>query len=261
MYPILFQSGGFTIDSYNVLWFIALSLAMFWTAKRFKLYGFDEAGEREARRVICWAFIAMLLGAGLYKPLLHIRKFASNPAKILTEGGLSEIGAVIGALLSTFLLCWNNHKISFQRLCDVGALPAFLSIAVGRWGCFLNGCCVGIISDFPLAVHFPRDAEGVLRHPTQLYYSACSVVFIVILIYVERALFRRFPLKQRDIDAHHAIVAPLALILYSVMRLSIDELRAITDPTPTFQLGRYFLIGSIPFGCVWLTRSIRKITA
>ena len=254
MYPVLLKIGDFQLDSYNVIWLIALWLAISWSVRRFRVYGVDDA---EGRRVVCWSFIAMLLGAGLYKPLLDIRRFVSSPSLILTEGGLSEIGAVVGAFLSAFLLCRKNPKISFQRLCDVAALPALLTIAVGRWGCFLNGCCVGIVSDFPLAVHFPRDAAGILRHPTQIYYSACAAVMLAGLYIVERKLLRRAPIDAER--PHHAVVAPLALILYSLMRLSIDVLRAPTDPILEFPLGRYILMAGLAFECVWLTHSLRKI--
>ncbi len=255
MYPVLLQIGDFKVDSYNVLWLTALSLAILWCVRRFRLYGVNEG---EGRRVVCWAFLVMLLGAGLYKPLSNIRRFAAAPVLILTEGGLSEMGAILGAFLSAFLLCWKNPKAPFQRLCDVAALPAILAIVVGRWGCFLNGCCVGVISDFPLALHFPRDPVGVLRHPTQLYYSICAAVILVALLVAERALLRR---DLGDVDRpHHAVLAPLALILYSVMRLSVDVLRAPAEPTQDFQMGHYILLTLLPFECIWLTLSLRKIT-
>jgi phosphatidylglycerol:prolipoprotein diacylglycerol transferase len=220
MYPVLFSIGEIPIDSYNVLWLVALSLAILWCVRRrFGMYGIDDG---EGRRVVCWAFLFMLLGAGLYKPLLRVGSLSSNPLEALSKGGLSEIGAMVGAFLAGVLLCWNNPKVPFQRLCDAATPCAILSIVIGRWGCFLNGCCVGIISDFPLAVHFPKDAPGVFRHP--------------------------------------AVVAPLTMILYSIMRLTIDELRAPTEQILEFPLGRYMLIAGLPLECIWLTHSIRKIT-
>ncbi|MBR1673008.1 MAG: prolipoprotein diacylglyceryl transferase [Fretibacterium sp.] len=248
---MLFRIGGFRLDSYDVLWLIALSLAILWSLRRLRLYDVDE---QEARRVIGWAFLAMLLGAAAFKPLWKFRTFAANPSLILTQGGLSEVGAVAGAFLAAFLLCRRNPRISFQRLCDVAALPAFLAIAVGRWGCFLNGCCVGIESGFSLALHFPRDPAGVLRHPTQLYYSALAALCLVLLLLVERRLLKRGPAEG---GRYYALVAPLALILYALMRFSVDWLRAVEEPESGLALSAWVLLAALPLECLWLIHSVR----
>src|SRR4051812_17963654 len=51
---------------------------------------------------------------------------------------------------------------------DSFALPLALALAVGRWGCFCNGCCAGTPTTLPWGVDF---GDGVLRHPTQVYES------------------------------------------------------------------------------------------
>ncbi|MCR4817506.1 MAG: prolipoprotein diacylglyceryl transferase [Fretibacterium sp.] len=252
MYPVLFQIGSFRLDSYDVLWLTALSLAIVWSLRRLQLYNVDED---EARRVISWTFLAMLLGAAAFKPIWKFRVFAANPSLILTQGGLSEVGAVAGAFLAASFLCWRNKKISFQSLCDVAAPPAMLAIAVGRWGCFLNGCCVGIVSTFPLAVHFPRDPAGVLRHPTQLYYSALAVLFMTVLLVVERRLMKRGYVGQKS---HHAVVAPLALLLYTLMRFSIYWLRQSDgEPETGLSFSAWVLLTGLPFEIFWLIHSVR----
>jgi phosphatidylglycerol:prolipoprotein diacylglycerol transferase len=54
---------------------------------------------------------------------------------------------------------------------DTFALPLALALAVGRWGCFLNGCCYGTPSAVPWAVGFTVDGRVVRCHPTQIYES------------------------------------------------------------------------------------------
>jgi phosphatidylglycerol---prolipoprotein diacylglyceryl transferase len=54
---------------------------------------------------------------------------------------------------------------------DTYALPLALAMAVGRWGCFFNGCCYGTPTDLPWAVAFQVRGESVLCHPTQIYES------------------------------------------------------------------------------------------
>ena len=59
MYPTLFHIFGFRIDTYSVIWFTALSLAIIWVLKRLKIYDIDE---NEARNVMSVSFLFMLLG-------------------------------------------------------------------------------------------------------------------------------------------------------------------------------------------------------
>jgi phosphatidylglycerol:prolipoprotein diacylglycerol transferase len=66
---------------------------------------------------------------------------------------------------------------------DTFALPLALALAVGRWGCFFNGCCYGRPTALPWGVDF---GDGVPRHPTQIYESLfhlalAGVLWLVIL--------------------------------------------------------------------------------
>ena len=115
----------------------------------------------------------------------------SNPSEIfnLTRGDLHEVGAVSGALISALIFCL-IRKVNFYKLCEVACIPAFFSIAVGRWGCFLNGCCVGLQTASNFGVHFPRDAINFFRHPVQIYYSIIAAIIIMILLWIELESFQ-----------------------------------------------------------------------
>src|SRR5207237_7106808 len=53
---------------------------------------------------------------------------------------------------------------------DAFALPLALALAVGRWGCFFNGCCHGMPTDLPWGVPFRTVGGAWVRcHPTQIY--------------------------------------------------------------------------------------------
>ena len=182
LYPTLFTIGSVRIDTYSVVWFIALSLAILWSIRRLELYQLDED---ESRRIMAVSFLFMLLGARSYEYIAHWKTYLEHPSYLLdlNRGGLHEFGAVAGAFLSAWVMCLlSRGKVPFLKLCDVAVIPAFLAIAVGRWGCFLNGCCLGRVTDFFAAVHFPRDKAGVFRHPVQVYYSVISAAIIVVLL-------------------------------------------------------------------------------
>jgi phosphatidylglycerol:prolipoprotein diacylglycerol transferase len=173
----------------------------------------------------------------------------------LKQGGLSEVGALAGAVVTAIFLCRRNDKASFQRLCDAACLPVLSTMTLGRWGCFFAGCCVGIRSSAPFALRFPYDPPSVTRHPTQLYYSFfAAAVFLVVFLVEKRVLRLRSRLRTRLPVG--ALLAPLGLILCSVMRLTIDPLRA-EGTSSGLSLSHWVLIAGMPLEAAWLWMSWR----
>ncbi|MBQ3401908.1 MAG: prolipoprotein diacylglyceryl transferase [Synergistaceae bacterium] len=258
MYPVLLKIGSITIDSYSVVWFIALTLAILWVTERLKLYGIDED---PARRIMAVSFIFMFLGAIIFKQPYRIPLILADPSMLVNyrSWGVSEFGAVSGAFVSALVMCMFSRKVSFMRLCDAALPPAMLAISVGRWGCFLNGCCVGRVTDFFTGVHFPGDHAGVLRHPVQIYYSVIAAVIVLVLLHVER---RVLPL-QKDSKKYYPVIAPLGMILYALMRITVSFVR---DSRPFTWLAGHSLtyktlLVILPFVCLWLAHSIFRLKA
>jgi phosphatidylglycerol:prolipoprotein diacylglycerol transferase len=48
-----------------------------------------------------------------------------------------------------------RHHLPWLAMCDLVTPGLILGMALGRFGCFLNGCCYGGPSDLPWAVTFP----------------------------------------------------------------------------------------------------------
>lgn len=72
----------------------------------------------------------------------------------IREGGLTYYGGVILATpLCIAYALWN--KIPLRRGMDIIAPTLMVGLALGRVGCFLNGCCWGATCDQPWAVTFP----------------------------------------------------------------------------------------------------------
>lgn len=62
---------------------------------------------------------------------------------------------------------------------DSFAVPVAAAIGLGRFGCFVGGCCYGLPTALPWGVDF---GDGLRRHPTQLYevvfhFSAAAVLW------------------------------------------------------------------------------------
>ncbi len=258
MYPTLIQFGSFRIDTYSVIWFIALSIAIIWSIKRLALYELDED---ESRRIMAISFMCMILGAMTLEHIHDIPSYVRNPSSIpsLSNWGLSEMGALLGAFISALVLCIFSKKVSFMKLCDTTIIPTMLSIAIGRWGCFLNGCCVGQPSNFCLAVHFPFDSAGITRHPVQIYYSVIAFVIVLFLLYAEKKIL---PLQKQNYQKnYHSVITPLGIILYSLMRFAIVPVR---DEHSLWVMIRYMatyqvLAAIFPLVCVWLVYSLLRL--
>lgn len=100
---------------------------------------------------------------------------------------------------------------------DTFALPLALAMAVGRWGCFFNGCCFGTPTDLPWGVEF----HGVVCHPTQIYESLFHLGMASVLVI----------LPVRGAIPGHRL--QLYLIAYAAFRFATEYIR----PEPAYALG------------------------
>jgi phosphatidylglycerol:prolipoprotein diacylglycerol transferase len=103
------------------------------------------------------------------------RDFADAPNRILAignlcGGGLEFIGGFLGALgaIAAYLLL---TKQSIRLYLDIMAPGAMWGLAIGRIGCFFNGCCFGGLclaadanqAQYPWAVEFPFASPAYIR--------------------------------------------------------------------------------------------------
>ena len=97
----------------------------------------------------------------------------------LDRGGAVWYG---GVMLATIGVVWylRRRGIAVLAFADL-ALPAVIGgLALGRIGCFFNGCCYGAPTSLPWGVacaHYPGQAV----HPTQLYETAVCTLLAAVL--------------------------------------------------------------------------------
>jgi phosphatidylglycerol:prolipoprotein diacylglycerol transferase len=79
----------------------------------------------------------------------------------LTEGGLVVYGSLLagGAALVVFVY---KYQLPGLALADLIAPGVVLGVALGRVGCFLNGCCYGGPCELPWAAEFPFPSPAYL---------------------------------------------------------------------------------------------------
>jgi len=170
MHPIIARFGPVTIYSYGLMIGIAFLSGIYVARLEAIRKGIKIDVVYDA---VFYLVIGALIGARIYYlAFFEPAMFIKEPLSIfkIWQGGIAIHGAILGGILAGLLFSKFHHNISFFRLADLVAPSLILGQAVGRIGCFLNGCCSGKACDLPWAVQFPETATAV--HPTQLYESA-----------------------------------------------------------------------------------------
>ncbi len=136
-------------------------------------------------------------------------RFADHPLALLT--GRSVTGALLGGYIGVELL---KHLLHFDKATgDRFALVVPLSVAIGRVGCTLDGCCPGL----PLGGEVPWwalvDGEGVARWPAAPVEGLFNLSFW---------LFAQVAVRRRWLQNN---LFHLYLVAYGVFRLGHEFLR------------------------------------
>jgi phosphatidylglycerol:prolipoprotein diacylglycerol transferase len=176
-----------------------------------------------------------VLGAKVTEWVLeHWQTFASHPAAMLDPrlGGRTIIGGVLGGWLAVEIAKW---RLGIRRSTgDLFALALPAGEAVGRIGCFFNGCCYGVPTHVAWAVY----QHGAWRHPTQLYSAlVASAIFGTLF-----ALRDRMP-REGDLFK-------LCLVLYGVSRFGLEFFRERHLAFGGLSLAQWACVGITVIGLV-----------
>jgi phosphatidylglycerol:prolipoprotein diacylglycerol transferase len=132
------------------------------------------------------AFLGAMLGAKLPYALVDWNELLSGRAWFAE--GKTILTGLAGGYLGVVVAKWSLDIKT--RTGDSFAVPVAASIAVGRLGCFVAGCCYGCPTTLPWGVVFA--GHGTLpRHPAQLYEAAFHAMAAFVLYAAQRdGLFR-----------------------------------------------------------------------
>jgi phosphatidylglycerol:prolipoprotein diacylglycerol transferase len=140
-------------------------------------------------------------------------------------------------------------------MCDVAAPAVAIGAALGRIGCFLNGCCHGAVSDLPWAVCFPKGSHAWVRqlnaglippeapaslpvHPTQLYSAVAGFVVLGLLL-----LYSRRPRRAGELMAFLMLAYPLTR--WPIEALRSDEPAVFAGMTWSQNISVALLLGGL----------------
>jgi phosphatidylglycerol:prolipoprotein diacylglycerol transferase len=213
------HSVAFDVFGFQVYWYGILAAAgfitAFWTAgRRAPLVNLTS---ESMINLAPWIILGAILGARILYIISYWKQdFADKPLTHLfnMRTGLVFYGGLIGSSLGTIIYCRKN-KLPLWRVSDVMAPSIALGHAFGRIGCFMTGCCYGIPTNLPWAVHFPPDhwTHGVGVHPVQLYESALNFSLYAFLAWAYR---------RRKFDGQ---IFALYLVFYSFIRAFTEMFR------------------------------------
>ena len=225
MHQIMFYIGDWPIRSFGVM----LSLGIF--GGLLVAFLVARAQGRYQEEVLDLAFYAILgglVGARLWEVIFSWEYYGNHLLEIpaIWNGGISVQGSVLGGLLAVIWYC-RKRNIAIWPMMDTLAPGVLVGQAIGRLGCFLNGCCFGVPHDH-LGVVYPAGTDAYYAFgsqplfPAVLFEAAWDVLVLVLLL----ALFKRKPFN--------GFIALSYFILYSIGRFTLefwrgDSLRTFMD--------------------------------
>ena len=150
---------------------------------------------------------------------------------------------VFGSLPTAAVAAWRfaaRRGLSLARLADCVAPGLLVGLAIGRVGCFLNGCCFGGPCTLPWAVRFPAgtgpaaahpaaDGGSVPIHPAQLYAALDAALLAVLAV-----AFTPWTRRDGEVFALVLTLHPISRILLEIIR--VDEPPALGTPLSISQL-------------------------
>lgn len=161
--PKLCDARGLPIRGYGAMLLAAVVSAVALAAWRARRRGIDV---ELIYTLSFWAFVPGILGARLF---YVVQKWPQDFAPVyqqqglvalfgslvdIAQGGIVFYGSLIGGVLGLAVFLY-KYKMPLLATIDLVTPSLMLGLAVGRLGCFLNGCCYGGACDLPWSVSFP----------------------------------------------------------------------------------------------------------
>jgi len=240
MHPEICRIGPLVIYSYGfalvVAFFVVTTLASIEAKRR-------GTNPDIIYNLIFIAFITGVIGARILYVFQNLNYYIKSPLEIvmLQRGGLSWFGGLFLGITSSIIYL-KIKKLEIYKVADIVVPYLALGQAIGRFGCFFNGCCYGRESVY--GIYFPVHDKILI--PTQLYSALISLIIFIILRWILDN-----PHRQGQILFTY-------LLLYSIKRFFIEFFRA-DNPQILFSLTLFqimsiavFMLAAIKLGLIFL---------
>lgn len=215
MEQIAFKIGPLPVYWYGLLVAVGFLVGL-WTASRRCVQ--DGLLSEAIADLGPWLLLAGIVGARLLHVVSYWREeFAGRPwweMLPIRRAGYVFYGGLGGASLAVIFYV-RAKGLPLWKVADALAPSIALGHAFGRIGCLLNGCCFGLPTKLPWALHYPAGhaTQGCGVHPVQLYEA-----FLDLGLYL--GLARQYRRKRFD-----GQVFALYLVGYAVLRFGVEFFR------------------------------------
>lgn len=249
MHPILFHCG-IPVYTYGALMAIAFLVGIKITLDKAAKAG---VGQEFLMNLFLVILVSSIVGARTMYVLENWEYFRKNLLEIpmVQHGGLSYFGGLLFALTASVIAVRRAHQ-SFLGIADLLAPGLALGQAIGRLGCYFNGCCFGILSDGPWAVMFPQGSAAFAHHWSNGWVSALDEFSLpVIPAQLLSSILDVFLFCLLSGTQSRSVTPGVTLFSYLIgygcLRFSMEFLR-VNGPVP-----QYLALASIVAGLAGLT--------
>ncbi len=185
--------------------------------------------------------ISSIAGARMLYVIEHWDYFRVQMLEIFMvhHGGLSYFGGLLGGLVGGIFYA-RKKKGNILALLDLFMPSLALGQAIGRLGCYFNGCCYGIVTEGRWGIRFPRGSSVFNDHlargwvspfdgyalpvlPMQLISSFLDLLLFCILIGIDN--------RKKSMGSTFFTY----LIGYGLLRFCMEFLRSDSNPYTTLQ--------------------------
>jgi len=215
--PVAFTIGAISVRWYGIFVALSILVIVLWVLREVR---------RGAKLSYDTIFTGALVGipSGIvFSRLLHVIDrwdyYSQNLGQLFGFAGLTFYGAVLGAALGIWIYS-KLGNFQFGYLADLVAPAILLGQAIGRVGCFINGCCHGIATSLSWGIIYTSNDYyvdptliGQAVHPTQVYEIIYNLIVFTVL------------LRLRGRFKPDGSLFLVYLALYAIWRVGIDFLR------------------------------------
>lgn len=157
---------GIPVRGFGVMMMLAMIAGVGLAMRRAWQMGIDP---EVITSLAMWMIFPGIIGARLFFILQYHEEFLRPTLREtlvslvdVTKGGLVVYGSVLAGV-PFGVLYLVRRGLPVLAVLDIIAPGMVVGAALGRIGCFLNGCCYGGECDWPVAVTFPPRAEWYLK--------------------------------------------------------------------------------------------------
>lgn len=176
MQPFL-NLGFISIPTFYLVLSLSLVISLYFLSLRVEAHkSYDRKTAFDLSIVLMFAgFIGGRLFHVIYEAPTY---YLHYPLQIFQfwNGGYVYFGGMLAALAAGYAFL-KYKKESFLHWADFMTPSISLMYALGRIGCFFEGCCYGRYCDLPWAINN--------RHPTQIYMTLAELLTFLVIIKIK----------------------------------------------------------------------------